>query len=96
MKTALITAIAVTIAAAPLSAANLTFDYDALTLSQQAQVFNVVNSDENQATRERLIKAILGDANATEDGVAAAKIRFIEDSDESSETRKRLIEATRD
>ena len=96
MKTALITAIAVTIAAAPLSAANLNFDYDALTLSQRAQVFNVVNSDENQATRERLIEAIVGDTNATEDGVAAAKVRFIEDSDESSATRNRLIDAARD
>lgn len=95
MKTTLIAAIALTAAAAPLSAASLNVDLDALSISQQAQVFNVMNSDENQATRERLIEAIVSDANATKDGAAAAEVRFIEESDESSATRERLIDAAR-
>ncbi len=98
MKTIAIATVALTAAAAtaPLSAASLKVDLEALTVSQRAQMFDIMNSDENQATRERLIEAILGDANATEEGVAAAKVRFIEDSDESSATRKRLIDAARD
>ena len=95
MKTALIAAIAITVAAAPLSAASLKFDLDALSVAQQAQVFNVLNGDENDATQNRLIKAILGNSNATPEGIAAAKTMFIEESDESSATRARLIGAAR-
>ena len=94
MKTAFIAAFALT-AAAPLSAANLNVDLDGLTVAQQAQVFGVENSDENDATKKRLIKAILGDSNATDATVAAAQVRFIEESEENSATRARQIDAAR-
>ncbi len=95
MKTVLIAAIALTAATAPLSAASLKFDFDALGVAQQAQVFNVLNSDESQATQDRLIRAIIGNSNATPEGVVAAKTMFIEESDENSATRDRLIDAAR-
>jgi len=95
MKTVLIAAFALTAAAAPLSAANLNLNLDGLTVAQQAQVFGVVNSDENEATKNRLIKAILGNSNATDSTVTAAQVMFIEESDENSATRARQIDAVR-
>lgn len=93
MKTATLAAAILAVVAAPAFAANLDYDASALNGSQKAQVFAVVNSDENDHTKQRLIDSIVADHTVSVDVTRAAQIANVLNGDESENTKDRLIKA---
>ncbi|NNU79312.1 hypothetical protein HMH01_02570 [Halovulum dunhuangense] len=82
MKRALITAAALTLTAGAAFANTFstplaTYDADALTATQKAQIFAVINSDEATSVQQRQIEAILSvDTNAGTETSRAAQAFF--------------------
>ncbi|WP_112320336.1 hypothetical protein [Oceanibium sediminis] len=91
MTRTLIAALAVAFAAAPVVASTVDLNDASLSVSQKAQIHNVLNSDESSDTQRRLIEAIVSDLDAGD--ATGAQVFFITESDESSNTQERLIDA---
>lgn len=94
MKRTIFTALALTVAAAGAVSAN-TFDFGSqtLTVAQEAQIRNVLNSDESSNTQRRLIDAIIAGGHSSAETTTKAQVKFILGSDESEATKARLLNA---
>ncbi|MEM8871774.1 MAG: hypothetical protein AAGB10_09650 [Pseudomonadota bacterium] len=94
MKTTVFAAAALAVvAAAPLSAAGFDYDVSGLNGSQKAQVFAVLNGDENNNTKQRLIDAISSDRTVSQGVTRAAQTANVLNGDENENTKARLIQA---
>lgn len=91
MNRTILTAFAVALFAAPVAANTFDLGDAPLSVSQEAQVANVLNSDESTNTKQRLIDAIV--AGSQGGNAKEAQVFFILGSDESTNTKDRLVDA---